>query len=241
MKLNLLLALSIVATCLFFTSCGDSSDYMANIKLEYDGEPLVMFEEVTYPSGQSLELTRVSFFLSDVTLSGSENVNVVKEVDYLDLTAAHATSELASNGFDYKLIESEDEYNTLSFNIGLTSAQNATVPEDYPSSNVLSNNGEYWSGWNSYVMMKIEGMIDLDGDGAREKGIALHLGTDEVTRSFTTSVDSDKINITIDLKDVFDCGGEVHDIVNTPAIHNLAKLPEAIRLMDNLECAMTIE
>ena len=226
-----------------FVGCGndDPKDYTMNIKLEYDEAPLVMFDKVAYPSGQAMEITRFSFFISDLKLTATDGSLSAIDVDYIDLTESHADLELARNGLDYLISAPEADYSSISFNIGLTPAQNATKPQDYPSSNVLSNSGEYWPGWDTYIMLKIEGMIDLDGDGVLEKGIALHLGMNEVTRSVSTGFSGDDVNIVIDVKNIFECNGDLHDIVNTTAIHNLSKLPEAIRLMDKLGCALTFQ
>jgi len=228
---------------MLFAGCGDdcTSDFEMNYKLKYDGEPLVMFQEYTYPDGKSLEFTRFSFFISDVNIKSDNNSEMVKEVDYIDLTVSHSTLEKAENGYGYSINMEDKPIQEVTFDIGLSPEQNATKPQDYTSDNVLSKSGEYWSGWESYVMVKIEGFIDLDGDGEREKGIALHLGSDEVTKTVTTAVENNNVQIEFDLKDMFECNG-LYDIAAVPAIHTLANTSAGIQIANNLvDCAISLD
>lgn len=230
----------IVLSIFILASCGDKENEVSvNFKLEYDDQPLVMFEEYEYAEagGYPIEFTRVSFFISDLALTIDGQQEIYKDVDYLDLTVAHASLERAEEGYKYEIGNVTGDISNISFNFGLDEEINSTVPSDYPSSNVLSRTAEYWSGWESYVMFKIEGNIDLDRDGVKEKGIALHLGTSEVMRS-TSGPFSDDLDITLDIQDVFNCG-EVYDIEATPSIHSLSQIDKAIQLMDNVGCGLS--
>jgi len=230
----------IVLSILFLASCGDNENEVSvNFKLEYDDQPLVMFDEYEYAEagGFPIEFTRVSFFISDLALTVDGQQEIYKEVDYLDLTVAHASLERAQEGFKYDIANVTGDISNISFNFGLDEEINATVPADYPSSNVLSRTAEYWNGWESYVMFKIEGNIDFDRDGVKERGISLHLGTSEVMRS-TSGPFSEDLSITLDIQDVFNCG-EIFDIEGTPSIHSLSQIDKAIQLVDNIGCGLS--
>lgn len=228
-----------LVSALLLTSCSDSDDSASmtmNFKLEYADEPLVFFQEYDYPDGRSIEFTRFSFYLSDISsVKNGEKTSWVSD-DYLDLTQSHSSLSQAQEGFNYVLNnESGGAYDAIQFNLGLTPAQNQTRPEDYPSSSSLSLTGEYWSNWESYVFVKIEARSDLDGDGISD-GIALHLGADDAVRSLIVNeVNPDlPVNISIDLEKLFNRNGEIFDIVNNSRIHSLDQIPLIQWLMDGL-------
>jgi len=240
-KMKLLSITALLSLLLF--SCGsDKEELSVNFKLNHDSEPLVMFEEYEFgeAGGTPFEVTRFSFYISNVNLIIDGESQRFVDVDFIDLSESHSSLERANEGFDYVLGETEGDASSISFNLGLTPEQNATVPTDYPSSNVLSKTGEYWPGWESYVFVKIEGNIDVDRDGTKEQGFALHLGSDDVLRS-TSGDYSDDLTITFDLKDIFSCNGELYDLESMPMIRSLAQLGEAMSLADNFACGTSYD
>ena len=217
-----------------------------NFKLEYQGEPLVMFEEKNYPSDYSVNFTRFSFFIADVTLTGVDGSETpILDMDYLNLTDAHEQTSSAEKGFDYAIPALADgNYTALQFGIGVPPEQNAKLPADFPTTHPLSTlnaSGEHWSGWNSYIFFKLEGNIDADGDGVLEKGIALHVGANDSFQSKTietsfsiTKGETTTLNMTIDLYDILVRDNTIYDLIEDGQIHNLSQLPLAIGLSENL-------
>ncbi len=237
MKYSILVLLSL----LMLSSCGDDDKKLdMNFQLTYDDQPLVMFQEYEFINGVDriypIEFSRISFYISELKMTIDGEEELFKEVDYIDLTESHSTLAKAEEGYTYDIGSTTGDATAVSFNIGLTAAQNATTPSDYPSSNALSRTSEYWSGWGSYVMIKIEGNIDLDGDGVKENGIALHLGTDNVMRT-TSGAYSDDLRITLDVEKVLNCD-ELFDLEVTTAIHNINQIDKAERLADNISCGL---
>ncbi len=242
MNLKSLLPGFVIVLVLLFTSCGtDEENLMLNFKLKYDNSPLIMFDEYTYPTGETFNITRFSFYISEVNLlSGGESTEVA-EVEYIDLTMANIDSESSENGYNYVLRDTEgSSASEISFNIGLTDAMNNTVPADYSSNHPLALSGEYWSSWTSYIYIKIEGNIDLDGDGTLEQGVALHLGSSEVMREvqFSDLNNDGEFSLEINLKKVFE-NGDIYDIAANPRIHNLNQIDQANILVDNLTQSIT--
>ena len=237
--------LSLLFIALFLNSCGDdSSEKVLNFKLKYDGQDLVFFEDYTYPNGKTIEFTRFSFYISDLkTIKDGVSTDVI-DVDYIFLADAHSDAEKASQGFDYIIQDLQDtSFDGLTFNLGLNNAQNATSPNDYASGNPLSESGEYWPGWESYVYVKIEGRMDVDGDGISD-GIAFHLGSDDTSRAITINniQDKDKIEFEIDLIDVFrSASGELYDIESNSRIHSLSQMDQINFLMNNLASAVKLK
>lgn len=214
-------------------------------KLTYGDDPLVIQSELEYPDGKAMYFTRVSYYLSDVTLKNGETNVMAEEIKYCRLEEAHRTASDAADGFTLTLDEvPTGSYSELSFGIGVPADLNAKKPSDFPSSNDLSLSGEYWGGWSSYVFCKIEGFIDFDEDGVPEEAFVLHLGGNDalvnidLDQSFTvTEGNTADIAIPIDLRKLFYSGDELYDIQENPRIHSLSQNDIVIQLSKNLkEC-----
>lgn len=220
-------------------------DLNIRFKLKYGDQPLEMFKEYSYPvTNEKLMFTRLSFFISDITLRSSEGDIKLKDIDYIDLTQAH-TDPVASNGLEYKLSGIlAKNYTSLDFGIGVPKASNALQPKDYPAGHILSSSAEYWTSWKSYIFFRPEGFIKLDGQDKPESSFALHLGADEAYRSFSinksisiTENGVTNLDIEIDMKKFFD-GKTLYDIHDTQQIHSLFQVPLMITLADNLQVAV---
>ncbi len=235
----------LLSTMIILMSCGDDkSGFDMTVKLSYDESPLVMTQDYIYPDGRTIRFNRVSFFISDLSVSdGTESVQLI-EAQHLNLTQSHVDRESALAG--YQVISEDVELPAIisaSFNLGLTSEQNAQAPSDYPIDSDLSNSAEYWVGWESYVFAKIEGLIDLDDDGTPESTFALHLGSDEIMRTIeigtlNDSGDSYELNIDLDVEEIFNDGATTYDIVETTNIHSLTQIAQANFLINNWERAL---
>ena len=99
--LFLILSISIV-------SCSDTEennqiDSKLNIRLEYNGEPFVFFNDYEYPDGKTFNLTRISFYLSEIRVSNSNTTLVTGIPEYVDLTNSHSDVQKAEIGFDFPL------------------------------------------------------------------------------------------------------------------------------------------
>jgi len=243
-------ALALTILIISLHSCGDDdkneqTEVNINYKLVYGDDPLVMFNNYTYPGGNDIQFSRISFYASQLMASSSDAVEMIKDVEYIDLTNSHVDLSSAENGMTVSYDYAESDLDQLTFNIGLDQTTNATVPTDYPSSSALSLAGEYWPGWQSYVFAKIEGMIDLDGDGVLEQPVALHLGSDTANRILNTpdNLRSKDLNFVIDIENVFQHDGTIYDISTTPQIHtiNEANAIESINfLADGLAGAFQV-
>lgn len=203
--------------------------------LTYQDEPLIMLQNYSYPDGRLMRISRVSFYLSDIAISTDDGMHEISDVAFLDLSSSHATADAASRGFSfYSEILDMDRPDRLTFNVGLTNEQNSTSPSDYTSDHPLSRTGEYWTGWQSYIYVKVQGMIDLDNDGDPETGMALHLGSEPILRTMDLNFpdDSGSMDVVIDIRRFFE-GDRIFDIDSSPQIHSLEQIDAAIELIDN--------
>ena len=230
---------------LLISSCGSEDNITPGItfKVEYGGEPLIMFKDYDYQDVK-LSFSRYSFFLSDVALIDGDNVEPLTEIDYLNFTSTNVDEAGAKKGIAYNYDIKSRPYKKLRFRIGVSASDNAQTPADFPSSNPLSKSGEYWAVWDSYIFSKMEGLIDT-GDPIKT-GFSLHTGGQDaevVVESNVEGIDTDgkqNIVVTIDLKDVLS-KEKVYDIVNNPAIHRRDQIEEVQILVNNLKKSIKVE
>lgn len=221
----------------------DSGSIDLNIKLKYDGDPLTLFESYTYPGGGDIDFTRCSFYISNMKLDDT----MINEVEFHNLSNAHATNDLSMEGYTSTIdIVPVGTYGSLSFDLGVVPELNKKDPGEFPSGHPLAKPAENWFSWQSYIFLKIEGNIDLDGDGTNETGVALHLGSDEALRSFSFEYPIEvvkdgnaKINLIFDIYDLFNGDTRVYPIDENPQIHSLSQLDAVNELADNLTNVIT--
>ena len=228
---------------LLISSCNSDVE-VATVELQftltYEDAPLVAFDELSYPLGYKVFFTKYSLFLSDISLTSLEGDHQLSQVEFIDLLTGIDDIVSAENGKSlvYQNVPARS-YDGLSFNIGVPSEVNATEPASYDVNSPLSNNGEYWVGWTSYIFHKIEGKVDADGDGVPEAGVALHIGSDQAFRrtkiNVPISIDKgqETININFDLAYNLNIDGGFFDIIATPQIHHLGVLPKALPILDS--------
>ncbi len=217
-------------------------------KLTYGGKPLEMFQLYNYPRlNDSLYFSRISYFISNLSLHMGADSTIVKEVDYINLTSSH-TAPVKENGLEYTLEAlPSGEYSGLSFGIGLPSSKNALRPIDYPATNILSSSAEYWSSWKSYIFFRPEGRISINGQPVDQADFALHLGSDATFRTIQLPkqirIQTDQetvVEIQLDMRTFFD-GVYFHDIESDRQMHSLFQVPIMVKLADNLATAFLIK
>jgi len=199
---------------LHYTHADPGSVQLA-FKLQYDGAPLVMFEDYAYPDGRAIEFTRFSMYVSDLSIGGS----YAEDIAFLNLTNAHADLESAEKGL------------VVPF---------ARVAPNSPSGHPLARSGEHWFSWNSYIFLKVEANMDSNGDGQKDLPIALHIGADDAYRfteiqrtgEVVSNQDTNE-DIIIDLYEFFGGQNVVYNIDETSSIHALSQSEAMLELVSN--------
>ncbi|MEO6130306.1 MAG: MbnP family protein [Saprospiraceae bacterium] len=208
----------------------------------YDGQPLSMFTTKPFTTPEQLQFSQVSFFVSDIVLLDQSAEVDVKDLELVNLSFDDPTS--AIEGFTLPLgNRPAKNYTGIRFGIGVPPGLNVKKPSDFNSSNPLSNSVNYWSGWNSFIFMKIEGRIDTIGNGSFDTGFAYHTGTDPLYRTFEAnlpvSIEDGKntnIDIDIDFKKVL----EGIDIKKLPLNSNPKDSIQIGQIVQNLVNALTL-
>lgn len=217
---------------LVFAACDDgnpnisgSGSLKINFKATYGAAPLYIGNTYDYFGLGTIKFTKGDFFISDIQLSNETEIALVKEVDYISLIEHHVDEGTALQGLTktYTGVKAGD-YKVIKFDIGLSPELNSKKPLDYNPTHPLGEGTHYWSGWNSYIFSKTEGVYDSGGNNYL---FTYHAGFDDANRSFQFSKDiiirdsmSTEITIEIDYKKLFNANGVAMDIPSYPQIHN---------------------
>lgn len=235
---------------IIISSCGSDPEFSTvdmNFTLTYEDEPLVAFDEIDYALDFKVFFTKYSLFMSDITLKSTEGGHTLSNVEFLDLLTGVNDLSAAEAGKTLTYLEVPTrKYDGISFNIGVPSEVNITDPASYDASSPLSNNGEYWVGWSSYIFHKIEGKMDGAGDGTFADGVALHIGSDQAFRSFNINANIDindekeSIKLEFDLAEILNIDGTYFDFRETPQVHHLGVLPKVLPILDNTDSGISV-
>lgn len=210
------------------------------LELRYDGK-LLTGPQDWYEINDSVQMqfSKVSFYLSDFKLSSeSETLSMldVLHVSFLQNTSGDAIQEKEQTlRFDVP----SGNYSSLSFGLGLTPSQNATVPADHEAGSALSLTSEYWPAWESYIFEKIEGNYRLH-DLPMEPS-TLHVGGNETYRLLQwknglslKGGENKKVVIPIDLKYIL----KDYPITEAPRLHQLDQMPYMNMIADGFSESM---
>ncbi|MCH2042921.1 MAG: hypothetical protein MK212_02180 [Saprospiraceae bacterium] len=148
-----------------FSSCKDKTEDTGSLKITfkavYDTEPLVLYTQAYMDVANNSELTLqvLNFFISNLKIKDAEgNTTNLSTAEYIDFSNNHSQASTASLGESIVLTDiNVGEYTSLDFGIGLDATTNATTPGDYSTSSPLSDVGNYWSAWDSYIFSRMEG------------------------------------------------------------------------------------
>lgn len=225
MKRIYLLLLGFVVLSL--SSCGDEEATNVDLVFQanYGNEILEFNKEYTQIGGIAFEITRSDFFISDVRLTKDDGSEVtIFDYAQVDFEKAPGGTRLTSSN-----AVSPDNYESITFGIGVNSTNNAKEPKDFEADDVLNNSGYYWSAWDSYIFSKQEGKFDSDGDGTLDEGWIVHTGKDEIYKEVTIALDKkismedNVIRLILDHEPLFSVDGEpmefglIHDPTNKEA------------------------
>lgn len=231
---------------LLIWGCGkdeEGTEVTVRLQVLYNGEPMITQTNYSYPDGKTFVLTKFSTYMTDLALQSGNNDQLIEEIQLINMTETQRSEESSEQG--YLIYSGKTNLNSIDqihFNLGLTPEQNSTVPADHDPGTPLAMAGEYWLAWESYIFTKIEGWIDLDNDGMAETGVALHLGSNEVMKSFSLqNIDATTdITIQIDIAKIF-ARDKIYDIEANPQIHSLSQIESLRELANNLENAVSLK
>ena len=106
-------------------------------------------------------------------------------------------------------------YTNVSFSIGVEADLNAQTEDDFTNRDAtdplsMQNPAMHWN-WNSgYKFLRIDGLVDLDGDDIAETGLAFHLGSNDLLKNVSIDLTKEVIAgrnnfaMTFDFEGLFD-------------------------------------
>jgi hypothetical protein len=233
--------LSTASKCKDDTPSGTAS---LNFKAKFNDSPLVMNQVYDY-NGKKLRFTKLSFYMKPNNYLQNPNAVpissiLITKIDFTNLDSESKAVEGIT--YTYPIYPmSKTSYTTY---IGIESNLNALKPKDFESNSPLSNTGDYWDAWNSYIFTKLEGTLDKDGDGKFETGITLHTGGNEVytpltfTKSFTiTEGVTTPLNFELNVNKLIDG----IDLVTVNSTHQTGDLPTMKKFIGNFSSALILK
>ena len=217
-------------------------DLNINIKSFYNSKPLIINQINDY-NGKKIRFTRLSFFVTSprATTSGKtvqfSNSTFLSNFTAEDSLKANQNIRLSFNAI-------AGNYTAIDFGIGVPTADNAKQPKDFSSTDDLADAGNYWDAWNSYIFIKLEGLLDKDGDGRFETGVTLHAGGNELykqlkyDKTFGIGQGSPTyLNFELDINKLVNG----IDLTTYNSSHQVGDIATMRIMMNNLNTAMTLK
>ncbi len=184
----------------------DPVEVSFDLEAVFDGTPLIAdgAQAVTL-NGHSLTFESARMYLSGITLikdDGTEHVfmaeqslTTVAKNTATDTDVPHTVDEKIvlvkhdAQNAHYHLGEVEPgSYSGLRFTLGISGLTNnvdaSQIPESHPLGKQTDRNN-HWS-WNSgFIFLRLDGLVDADGDGTPESEWDVHLGTPNYLNTLT--------------------------------------------------------
>jgi len=227
---QLLLLLALFTSILACTSCrkeppvGPTATVNVSIKTVYGDKPFIAGEEYDYPSGGSIRFDKLAIFLSDISLvteNGTDEI-ALDDIVYLDITSLQYDANSAEKGWMQSYFKVPvGDYTGVKFGLGVAHEENNQSPEDFASSNPLGILDRYSHQYYSYVFEDIAGHYYQSNDTT---AFNIKIVDDEMFRQvelakgFSIVESGNNIEITFDLKKVFQFNDSILDLAKYPMV-----------------------
>ena len=255
-----------VSTLFIFSSCdddavlGDTSTVNLNFTAVFSGDPLVFQNseyQYKYPAGNQIMFSDLKFFISEVALLEEEGGDEAELIDIQNVNFSNNTTLAeAERAISFSLPNiPSGKYKALKIGIGVPADLNNENYSQYGENHPLrKNSGEYWSGWQSFIFMKINAVYDIDsndiGNGT-DASLGHHLGGNQfykiisLSKPITLEPDQEiNLDIELDLAKLYESqSGEYLDLTNSDhfSTHDQSKVGVITFLTNNYERAFTLK
>ena len=247
MKHTKLLLLALISATLFFTACEDDNseptiqEGTVNMMFEYKvGEEAFEIGKTYTIGGTAVQIDLANFYVGGITLMpehGDGGTPVSLDGKYLLVTPDAGAQELAT-------IET-GHWHEIEFFVGVGPTENSQSESDFtnrPSDDPLAIQEPpmHWN-WNAgYRFIRVDGMVDTDGDGTVETLMQFHIGTDAFLTNLSYEIHKDveeganMVHFEFDLEKAF----EGIDLKTEYETHTGNNLELANKFRDNIENAI---
>jgi hypothetical protein len=214
-------------------------------------------ENKTYEvNGATITFTSARMYLSQIVLHSADgdfefeaDPVTVPAKDADDNTVTHTVTDrivLVKHdlGEEYYMLGEAPakQYTGISFKVGIQGMDNRVDPTQVPAGNSLARQTDHNNHWNwsaGYIYIRMDGLVDTDGDGTGDEVWETHLGTEnmltsvDINTDFTLSVDEQ-----VDLQIMVDYGTLLGDVdLNDPEqrlCHTADNLPVANKVSSQI-------
>jgi len=222
MKSLLLKTLTVVlVSSLFFTSCVEETPPEVSLHFtpKVGTEDFAMNQTFTI-NNVATSFSQVYFYVHDVTLKGASGTEDQLFDQYFLISANQSTYELGA-------VE-EGTITGIDFNVGVDAVSNAQTEEAFTTRSAddplaQQDPSMHWTWATGYRFIRIEGLVDTDGDGVPEEPFARHLGKNEMLRAISLTTSKEITGDAVELMIMFDLAKflEGSDLIGTATIHGM--------------------
>ncbi|MFM2269041.1 MAG: hypothetical protein RL757_2482 [Bacteroidota bacterium] len=212
------------------------------ILMNYKNTPLIVNKNYALDDSTKVRFSRINFFLTNIsagTITGQESKTESMYFDFSNLT----DSAKAANGVSQNLeVSKGTTYDRIIFTVGVSTLLNARKPASFPLASALSNTDEYWSSWNSFIFVKLEGALDKNNDGIFESPFTLHTGGNDVAKekAFLETISGDNakgVKMALKMEDIL--GGV--SLRSVSSAHGVDQLPLMKTITSNIANGLRFE
>ncbi len=223
----------------------DNGILSLTFKPTYDSKPLIINKIYDY-NGKKVRFTKWQFLVtSPLACSVGQACPTTDEAILVDLTTLDDSLKSIA-GFKTSFNNlSLGNFTTLSMGLGVSKELNAKKPNNFPRASPLSDAGNFWDGWQSYIFSKLEGLMDKDGDGKFETGFTLHTGGDASFRNITFTSEKFQVTSQANAAKTFEVNLNTLlrgiDLTAVNSTHQTGDEPTMLKMMDNLSSAFSVK
>lgn len=237
--------LSLMIFISMFTGCKEEGALSLNFVGTFDGEPMILGEDLSYLPEYDIWLLQSDFFISEIALTKGSEVTQIKDIEFIEFSRSNNNLEDAQAGITLDYLEiPAGTYDGIRFGIGVPPSQNGMKPADFNSENPLSKSGFHWETWESFIFSKLGGKI-VDEDGT---GFFFHTGTNDLFRTVNfdkelviSEDNTELIKVSLDHKKLFNDTGSLFDVLNSPVNHDPLAIGPLEMLVNNYSSAFSFE
>ena len=229
-----------------WTSCGNDDDNTSDgktnleLQLSYTVNGEAYEQDAVYNiGGVNTSFNVANFYISNIRIMNEDSEMAIFEDLNLLATPENTTFELGEIDIDH--------YHMIRFNIGVQAEENNQSEIDFtsrPASDPLAMQtpAMHWN-WNAgYRFLRVDGLVDTDGDGTPSDILEIHIGTDNFLTEAAVMLQKDAedndqniIELEFDIANLF----TVIDLTTENITHTGDYPDLAIKIKDNIPTAFT--
>ncbi|MBX2817851.1 MAG: hypothetical protein KTR24_17730 [Saprospiraceae bacterium] len=217
----------------------DTASLVLDFSFKSGAEDVALGETYTI-NGTAIDFEAINYYVGGLKLT-QENGNTVDIGNQYLLAGIGNTASLQGT------LEISN-FSDAVFFVGVDETTNAQTEADFTSRPPgdplgIQDPAMHWNWMTGYKFLRIDGNVDVDGDGTTETPVAYHLGSAAMLKnlSFTETISISKgantVTFELDLAKLF---ANV-DLTTELDTHTGNNLPLAERLRDNLEQALDLK